>query len=68
MLIDNQTSIKFETSREYVLNTPYINDNGIWVPCHSYTPKGTASAYKMLISKELFIKAYNSWIKGENNE
>ena len=68
MLNDRQTSIKFETSREYVLNSSYINDDGIWVPCEAYSLKGTASAYKMLISKELFIDAYNKWIKGENNE
>lgn len=68
MLKDSQTSIEFETSREYVLNTPYINDDGIWVPCDSYTPKGTTSSYKMLISKDLFIEAYNKWIRGKTNE
>lgn len=68
MLNDNQISVGVETLREYVRNTPYIDDEGIWVPCHSCTPKGTASAYKMLISKDLFIEAYNKWIKGENNE
>lgn len=68
MLNDSQASIEFETSREYVLNFPYIDDDGIWVPCNSYTLKGTASAYKMLISKDLFIEAYNKWVKGENNE
>lgn len=68
MLNDSQTSIEFETSREYVKNFPYIDDDGIWTPCHSYSLKGTASAYNLLISKDLFIKAYNMWIKGENNE
>ena len=68
MLNDSQTSIEFETSKEYVLNSPYINDDGIWIPCQSYTPKGTESVYKMLMSKDLFIEAYNKWIKGESNE
>ena len=68
MLKDNQTSVEFEAGREYVQNTPYIDDKGIWVPCHAYTPKGTASSYKMLISKNLFIEAYNKWIRGKTNE
>lgn len=68
MLNDRQTSIEFETSREYVKNSPYINDDGIWVPCHPYTLKGTASEYRMFMSKEMFIDAYNRWIKGEDNE
>lgn len=68
MLKDSQTSIEFETSHEYVQNTPYIDDDGIWVPYYSHTLKGISSAYNMVISKDLFIKAYNKWIKGENNE
>lgn len=68
MLNDSQTSIEFETSHEYVQNPSYVNDDGIWVPCHPYTFKGTASAYKMLISKDLFIEAYNKWIRGRTNE
>lgn len=68
MLTDSQTSIEFEKSREYVKNSPLINDTGIWVPCEDYSPKGTASNYRMLISKEMFIDAYNKWIKGEPNE
>ena len=68
MLNDNQIGVEFETSCEYVKNTPYIDDDGIWVPCHSYTLKGTVSAYELAISKDLFIEAYNKWIKGENNE
>ena len=68
MLADNQTSIEFENSREYVKNSAYVDDTGIWVPCHEYSLKGTASAYRMFMSKEMFIEAYNRWIKGENNE
>ena len=69
MLNDRQTSIEFETSQEeYVQNPSYIDDDGIWIPYHPYTRKGTASAYKMVISKDLFIEAYNKWIKGENND
>lgn len=68
MLNDSQASIEIETIEEYVLNSPYIDEDGIWVPFNAYTPKGTASEYKMLISRELFIEAYNKWIRGKTNE
>lgn len=68
MLTDSQTSIEFENCREYVKNFPHINDTGIWVPCEEYSLRGTSSAYRMLISKEMFVDAYNKWIKGEANE
>lgn len=68
MLTDSQVSIEFENSVEYVKNSPYVNDKGIWVPCHEYSRKGTASTYRLFMSKEMFIDAYNRWIKGENNE
>ena len=41
---------------------PYVDDEGIYVP-HDYDPR----YHKLLISKELFVEAYNKWIKGENN-
>lgn len=47
---------------------PYVNDSGIWVPLNPYVEEGNVSTYKMIISKELFIEAYNKWIKGEENE
>lgn len=68
MLNNSQASIEVEINREYVRNSPYIDDEGIWVPCHEYSPKGTASTYTMLISKDLFIEAYNKWIRGKTNE
>ena len=38
---------------------PYVGDDGI------YIPDSDGSRYcRMLISKELFIEAYNKWIKG----
>ena len=63
MLNDKQTSVEIEDSREWIENKPYIDDSGIWVPCSQYTPAGTKSLYKQLISKELFIEAYNKWIR-----
>ena len=52
---------------EYVLHHPYVDDDGIYVPSQHYVQKGFAPQYRMLIPKDLFIEAYNKWIKGENN-
>ncbi len=41
----------------------YVDDDGIYVPC-AYDFR----LHKMLISRELFVEAYNKWIKGEQNE
>jgi hypothetical protein len=38
----------------------FVDDEGIYVPLDS-DPR----YHKMLISKELFVAAYNKWIKGE---
>lgn len=38
---------------------PYVGDDGIYVP-DNYDFR----CYRMLISKELFVEAYNKWIKG----
>lgn len=38
----------------------FVGDDGIYIPCE-YNP----TYYRMLISKELFVEAYNKWIKGE---
>lgn len=48
---------------KYIKQEPYIDDTGIWTPVHSYVPEGQASSYQMVISKELFVEAYNKWIK-----
>ena len=47
----------------YIKQEPYLNDEGIWVPCEAYVPEGCCSNYKLLISKKLFVEAYNKWIK-----
>lgn len=49
---------------EYIKQEPYVDDNGIWVPLQEYAPEGCASYYKLVISKEMFVEAYNKWIKG----
>lgn len=39
---------------------PCVRDDGIYVSSDI-----DCSFHKMLISKELFVEAYNKWIKGE---
>ena len=39
---------------------PHVGDDGIYIP-DSYDSRHC----RMLISKELFVEAYNKWIKGE---
>ncbi len=40
----------------------FVGDTGIYVPSEIY------GCHKLLISRELFIEAYNKYIKGEKNE
>ena len=48
-----------------VKQEPRVDDKGIWFPVHEYVPEGMVSNYRLVISKEMFIEAYNKWIKGE---
>lgn len=52
--------------KTFVKQEPYVGDEGIMVPVNPYVPKGTASIYRCLIPKELFIEAYNKYIKEED--
>ena len=61
-------NIKYDKSSCYHKNLPYIDEHAIYVPVHEFSPEGTNSAYKVLITKEMFVKAYNKWIKGEQDE
>lgn len=51
----------------YMKQYPYVDDTGIYAPCEEYAREGTASNYKLVISKEMFIEAYIKWIKGAEN-
>lgn len=49
----------------YIKQEPYVDDKGIWVPYHEYVQEGCSSNYKLAITREIFIEAYNKFIKGE---
>ena len=54
--------------RAYVKQEPYVGEDGIYMPINSYVPEGTESTYKLIITKKMFIEAYNKWIKGTEHE
>lgn len=53
---------------EYVRCYPYVGDDGIYAPCQEYVLDYCNPTYKLVISKEMFVEAYNKWIKGDPNE
>lgn len=59
-----EQAIEYE-HRKYIKQEPYVDDNGIWTPYEEYVLEGCASDYKLVMSKEMFIEAYNKWIKGD---
>lgn len=66
--MDNTTRFAYIKQPVYVKQEPYINDEGLWIPCEDYVLEGCESMYRMVFPKELFVEAYNKWIKGEENE
>ncbi len=54
-------------NEHYIRQNPYVDDDGIYVPVNEYVPEGCGSAYRCIITKELFIEAYNKWIKNNKN-
>ena len=67
---ENVLHIKHEEGfyQGYTQHFPYVNDEAIYIPCSPVTKNGELSVYKPLITKELFVEAYNKWIKGEQDE
>lgn len=52
-----------KSNQLYIKQEPYVGEDGIYIPLEPYAPEGLASVYKCLITKEMFIEAYNKWIK-----
>lgn len=53
-------------SGRYIRQKPYVDEYGIYVPEKEYVPEGTESFYRCIMTKEMFIEAYNKWIKKYN--
>lgn len=54
-------------SGRYIRQEPYVNNYGVYIPVAEYVPEGTVSTYQCVMTKEMFIEAYNKWIKNANN-
>lgn len=48
---------------KYVKQEPYVDEKGIYVPVNEYVQEGQASYYRCIMSKELFVEAYNKYIE-----
>lgn len=51
------------SEQEYIKQHPFVNDTGIYMPSKEYVRKGFVSEYRLVMSKEMFVEAYNKWIK-----
>jgi hypothetical protein len=54
-------------SERYIKQKPFVDDRGIHVPINEYVQEGCASTYVCIMPKELFVEAYNKWIKGKTD-
>ena len=45
-----------------------IDDEGIWMPVNDFVPEGCETGYKLVVPKDIFIEAYNRWIKEKEDE
>jgi hypothetical protein len=50
----------------YIKQEPYVGDDAIYWPVEEYALEGCASYYRPVLTKELFIEAYNKWILKED--
>lgn len=53
-------------SGRYIKQEPYVDNYGIYEPIDTYVPEGRESMYRCIITKEMFVEAYNKWIKNDS--
>lgn len=53
---------------EYIKHEPYVGEEAIYIPAVPWAAKGEMVPYKALITKDLFVEAYNKWIKNATAE
>ena len=49
----------------YIKQEPMVTDDGIYMPVQAYVPEGMVSNYRIVMTKDMFIEAYNKWIGGD---
>ena len=65
MDFETDVNITFIKQPIIIKQEPYVGDDGIYMPYNEYVPEGCETKYKCILTKEMFIEAYNKWIKGE---
>ena len=55
-------------SGRYIRQKPYVGNDGIYIPVNEYVPEGTESMYTCVMTREMFVEAYNKWIKNANDD
>jgi hypothetical protein len=50
----------------WIKQEPYVDERCMWMPVNEYVKKGSASTYRCVMTREMFIEAYNKWIKNAN--
>lgn len=53
---------------EWIKQEPYVDDDGIYIPLHPYIQAGGMSPYQLVMTRDMFIEAYNKYIKNEGSE
>lgn len=48
--------------KKYIKLEPYVDEEAIHIPAVPYAVEGNVAPYKVLITKDLFVEAYNKWI------
>ena len=53
----------YEPHELMIKQEPYVGDDGIFMPAVKYVQKGCTPEYRLVMTKEMFVEAYNKWIK-----
>ena len=69
-IIDNVSANHFDSAPilepKYIEIHPYVGEDGIYMPVSRYVRDiDKPYSYKLVMTKEMFIEAYNKWIKEE---
>jgi hypothetical protein len=53
-------------SERYIKQEPFVDDRGVYIPVNEYVREGYQSQYRCILTKEMFVEAYNKWIKNDS--
>ena len=51
----------------YIRQEPFVDHRGIYMPVDEYVHEGCQSQYRCIITREMFVEAYNKWIKNADS-